>query len=145
VKSKRAAPSRSPAPRASSTPWRAWEKGSSVAEGVEGAARKGSVCRRPESSGGAILTHGPQARNRSLVKGRIDGPKARLESRGGEFSTWPSEKSRRLNDLWSARFGSTGEASGSEVFGGQEARAASAAGEGSPRGPVVLVRQERFS
>jgi hypothetical protein len=48
-------------------------------------------------------------------------------------------KGLRLNDLWSARFVSTGEVSGSDVFGGQEARAASAAGDGSPRGPVVLT------
>jgi hypothetical protein len=43
------------------------------------------------------------------------------------------------NDLWSARFGSTGEASGCNASVGQEARAASAAGDGSPRGPVVLT------
>jgi hypothetical protein len=111
--------------------------GARIARGIESVARRGSVCRRPESSGGAILTYGPQARNRSLVKGRIDGPKARLESRGGGLSTWLSEKSWPFNDLWNARFGSTGEASGSEVIGGHEARAASAAGDGSPRGPVV--------
>jgi hypothetical protein len=39
---------------------------------------------------------------------------------------------------------STGEALGGDVFGGQEARAASAAGDGSPRGPVVLVRHAAF-
>jgi hypothetical protein len=77
------------------------------AGGVEGVARRASVCRRPESSGGAILTHGPQARNGSLVKGRFDGPKARPEWHGGEFSTWRSEKSRSLNGSSSARFGST--------------------------------------
>jgi hypothetical protein len=114
-------------------------QGSSVAKGVERVARRASVCRRPESSGGAILTYGPQARNGSLVKGRFDGPKARPEWHGGEFCTWLSEKSRRLNDLWSACFGSTGEVSGCDASGGQEARAASAAGDGSPRGPVVLT------
>jgi hypothetical protein len=114
-------------------------QGSSVANGVECVARRASVCRRPESSGGAILTHGPQARNRSLVKGRFDGPQARLEWHGGEFSMWPSEKGQRLNDLSSARFDRTGETSGCDVPGGQEARAASAAGDGSPRGPGVLA------
>jgi hypothetical protein len=109
------------------------------ARGVEGAARKASVCRRPKSSGGAILTHGPQARNGSLVKGRFDGPKARPEWHGGEFCTCLSEKSRSLNRLSSARFGSPGEASGCNASVGQEACAASAAEEGSPRGPVVLA------
>jgi hypothetical protein len=73
------------------------------------------------------------------VKGRFDGPKARLEWHGREFSTWPSEKGRRINDLWSARFDSTGEASGGNASVGQEARAATAAGNGSPRGSGVLI------
>jgi hypothetical protein len=93
---------------------------------------------RLESSDGSP-TYGPKARLCRLARRPLGGSKGYLDVKSGKVAMRLPKAGKSINDVRRVRLRSAGERAVSHVSGSKEARAATAARNGSPRGPGVLT------